>query len=297
MHILRRLVYGATCFFMISAAGASPVPENVEVEKLGGGFLFLEGPLWIDGVGLVFSDIPGDRIYRWTETEGVSVYIEPSGNSNGLALDQEGRLLVAQTGHRRVARLEEDGSWSVLADEYEGTRLNSPNDIAVQADGSILFTDPPFNIPRGESQELPFSGVFRILHGGDLQLLDDELARPNGICFSPDGSRLYVNDSIERIIYVWDVVDHSVFINKREFAAIEPQGYIDGMKVDVEGNLYCAGPIGVWIFAPDGTLIDTIEVPGQTTNLNWGDDDRRSLYVTSGDGIYRIRLNIEGHVQ
>jgi sugar lactone lactonase YvrE len=284
------LLMTLTIFTIVS--GQSPVPDDVIVEKLADGFQFLEGPLWLDDIGIIFSDIPADKIYQWTPEEGVGVYIEPSGNSNGLALDLMGRLLAAQTGHRRVARFEADGSWTPLAESYDGKKLNSPNDIAVRSDGSIFFTDPPFNIPKGEIQELPFSGIFRITPSGGLQLIDDDLSRPNGICFSPDESKLYVNDSIERIIYVWDVVADSIFTNKRKFASISPPGYIDGMKVDTEGNLYCAGPIGVWIFSPDGTLIDTIEVPGQTTNINWGDANRKSLYVTSGDGIYRIQLNI-----
>jgi sugar lactone lactonase YvrE len=265
--------------------------EGPQVEKLAGGFRFLEGPLWVENIGLLYSDIPGNKIYRWSEEDGVEIFLEPSGNSNGMALDHDGRLLIAQTGFRRVARLEDDGSFTTLADSYNDMKLNSPNDIAVQSDGSILFTDPPFNIPAGESQELPFSGVFRITPEGTLQLIDDILSRPNGICFSPDESRLYVNDSIERVIYVWDVLNGSTFTNKRVFAIVEPVGYLDGMKVDYDGNLYAAGPIGVWVFSPDGDLLETIPVPGQTTNLNWGDVHRKLLYVTSGDGIYRISLH------
>jgi gluconolactonase len=273
-----------------SAAAQSPVPEGVAVERIATGFQFVEGPLWKDGVGLLFSDIPASTVYRWTPDSGARVYLKPSFNSNGLTLDLQGRLLLTETGTRRIARLEDDGTQTPLASTYDGKKLNSPNDLVVKSTGGIFFTDPPFNIPAGEKAELTFSGIYRISPSGNLQLLDSTLNLPNGICFSPDESKLYVNNSSQRIIYVWGVVNDSTIANKRAFASISPTGYADGMKVDAAGNVFCSGPLGVWVFAPDGTVLDTILVPGQTTNCNWGDADRKTLYITSGNSVYRIRL-------
>jgi gluconolactonase len=272
------------------AAGQSPVPHDAKLEMIAGGFQFVEGPVWKDGVGLLFSDIPANTVYRWVPDSGARAYLKPSSNSNGLTFDLQGRLLLAQTGTRRVARLETNGTQTPLASTYNGKRLNSPNDLVVKSDGSIFFTDPPFNIPAGQTKELSFSGIFRISPSGSLQLLDSSLAEPNGICFSPDKSKLYVNNSSERVIYAWDVVNDSMIANKRRFASMNPVGYADGMKVDAAGNIFCAGPLGVWVFAPNGTVLDTILVPGQTSNCNWGDADRKALYITAATGVYRIRL-------
>jgi gluconolactonase len=272
------------------AVAQSPVPPSAKLEPIAGGFQFVEGPVWKDGIGLLFSDIPANTVYRWTPDSGARVYLRPSSNSNGLTLDSQGRLLLAQTGTRRVARLEPNGTQTPLASTYLGKKLNSPNDLVVKSDGSILFTDPPFNIPAGQTNELSFSGIFRISPSGSLQLLDSSLAEPNGICFSPDESKLYVNNSSERVIYAWDVVDDSTIANKRRFASMNPVGYADGMKVDATGNIFCAGPLGVWVFGPDGVALDTIPVPGQTANCNWGDSDRKTLYITAATAVYRIRL-------
>jgi gluconolactonase len=272
------------------AAAQSPVPPNAKLDAIASGFQFVEGPVWKDGLGLLFSDIPANTVYRWTPDSGATVYLRPSSNSNGLTFDLQGRLLLAQTGTRRVARLEPNGTQTALASTYLGKKLNSPNDLAVKSDGSIFFTDPPFNIPAGQTKELSFSGIFRISPSGNLQLLDSSLALPNGICFSPDESTLYVNNSSERVIYAWDILNDSTIANKRRFASINPVGYADGMKVDAAGNTFCSGPLGVWVFAPNGTVLDTILVPGQTANCNWGDADRKTLYITASTAVYRIRL-------
>ena len=264
-----------------------------QVENIAGGFSFVEGPVWKDGLGLLFSDIPANRVYLWSPDSGLSTYLNPSGNSNGLTYDLQGRLLLAQTGLRRIARLELDGTQTSLADTFSGKKLNSPNDLAVKSDGSVFFTDPPFNIPAGQQQELSFSGIYRISPYGELQLLDSTLNLPNGICFSPDETKLYVNNSQVRIIYVWDVIDDTTIANKREFARINPVGYADGMKVDPDGNLYCTGPLGVWVFSPEGIVLDTILV-ASPSNCNWGDEDRRTLYTTAGNNVYRYRLPATG---
>lgn len=284
----------SSCFSLLLATSLaiaqSPVPPSAKLERIADGFQFVEGPVWKDGVGLLFSDIPANTAYRWTPDSGARVYLKPSSNSNGLTLDLQGRLLLAQTGTRRIARLEPNGTQTPLASTYGGKKLNSPNDLVVKSDGSIFFTDPPFNIPAGQTQELSFSGIFRISPSGNLQLLDSSLALPNGICFSPNESTLYVNNSSERVIYAWDVVNDSTIANKRRLASMNPVGYADGMKVDAAGNIFSAGPLGIWVFSPSGAVLDTILVPGQTANCNWGDADRKTLYITASTAVYRIRL-------
>jgi len=206
-----RIIYLVTMMLVwsVGATAQSPVPSGAVAEKLASGFVFVEGPVWHDSVGLLFSDMTGNKVIRWTETTGAVEFLNPSNNANGLAYDSTGRLLLAQTGLRRIARRGSDGGMSPLATLYGGKKLNSPNDIVVKSDGAIFFTDPPFNIPSGQHQELSFSGVYRISPSGGLQLLDSTLALPNGICFSPDESKLYVDESQQRIIYVWDVVHDS----------------------------------------------------------------------------------------
>jgi gluconolactonase len=286
-------------FFLLMASfpatlfSQSPVPEGAVVEKIADGFQFVEGPLWRQPGYLVFSDIPANAVYKWTEEGGAEIFLSPSGNSNGLAEDLSGRLLLAQHGSRQVARIDENGVESGIATHYQDKRLNSPNDLTVKSDGAIYFTDPPYGI-NSSQEELGFYGIFRLDTGGELTLLDQSLSRPNGIAFSPDESRLYVNDSQARRIYVWNVKPDGTLENRTLLATMSGSGSADGMKVDTDGNLYSAGPDGVWIFKPDGTVLDKITVPGQTTNLNWGEEDRKTLFITSGSAVYRIRLNATG---
>ncbi len=271
--------------------GQSPVPNGAVAEKVAGGFGFVEGPVWNDSLGLLFSDMKNNVINDCAPDGKINIFLNPSNVSNGLTYDKQGRLLITQTGLRRVVRMEPDGSMTVLASSYKGKKLNSPNDIVVRSGGSIFFTDPPFNIPNGQHQELSFSGIYRIApSNGELQLMDSTLKYPNGICFSPDEKKLYVNDSQVRIIYVWDVINDSAISNKRVFARMNHAGYADGMKTDHEGNLFSAGPLGIWVFSPLGTVLDTIRIPEQTTNCNWGGSDGKTLYITAGTGLYRIRL-------
>ena len=290
--VKRILLLIAGCISCVVAQ--SPVPHNATVEMIAGGFQFVEGPVWRDGAGLLFSDIPANKVYQWTPGAGVSVFRNPSGNSNGLTFDAQGRLVMTQTGNRRVARVESTGEETVLAATYTGKKLNSPNDVVVKSDGSIFFSDPTFNIPAGQKAELGFSGIYRISPYGPLQLLDASLNEPNGICFSPDETKLYVNNSSERVIYMWDVVNDSTIANKRRFASMNPVGYADGMKTDAAGNVFCSGPLGVWVFSPGGVVLDTILVPGQTSNCNWGDASRKTLYITSGTAVYRIQFATTG---
>ncbi|MGE5497851.1 MAG: SMP-30/gluconolactonase/LRE family protein [Syntrophothermus sp.] len=267
----------------------SPVLPGENAVKVAGGFQFVEGPLWKDGLGLLFSDINANTIYLLPQNSGTaSAYLRNSGGANGLAFDKQGRLLFAQQGGRKLMRLEPDGKQTILAEFYLGKRLNSPNDIAVKSDGAIFFTDPPYGISSSQA-ELGFNGVYRLSPAGELQVLEKTISRPNGICFSPNEKVLYVSDAENRRIFAYDIVNDSLLANKRQFAAMAPSGYTDGMKVDSAGNLFATGPLGVWVYSPKGTVLDTILVPGQVTNCNWGDADRKTLYITSGTNVYKIR--------
>lgn len=279
------------CFFSTLAYSQSPVPKDAKLEKISTGHVFVEGPVWKDGVGLLFSDMGSNTINKWTPENGTTVFLKPSSVSNGLTYDNEGNLILMQTGRRRVARLEKDGTTQTsLADKFEGKRFNSPNDIAVKSSGSIFFTDPDFNIPQGEIGELSIKGIYRLGKNGSIKLLDDTFDKPNGICFSPDEKKLYVCESPKAIVYVWDVDDDSTITNKKLFYAIPEKGYADGMKCDADGNLFCTGPGGVWVISPDGKLLDKITTLETPTNCNWGDSDRKTLYITAQTSVYKIRL-------
>ena len=282
-------------------AQTSPVPEGAEVEEVVTGFRFTEGPHWHPDGFLVFSDIPANTIYRWMpDSTEADVYRRPSGNSNGIAEDLDGRLLLAQHGWRRVSRVDSLGREAALATTYEGKRLNSPNDLAVRSDGTVYFTDPPYGIEESE-EELGFSGVYRINPQEDstLVLADSSFVRPNGVAFSPDERVLYVADSQERLVRAFDVAEDGTLSNRRLFVSVADsmRGSADGMEVDVEGNLYTTGAGGVWVVAPDGTVLDRIAVPQSATNVAWGGADYRTLYITAGSSVYAIDLDVRGRRQ
>jgi gluconolactonase len=273
-------------------------PDN-ELKELASNLQFTEGPVWSpENASLLFSDIPANRIYQWSSSNNISVFREPSGNSNGLAFDHEGGLLVCEHGNRRLARIEASGTYSVLVNKFRESRLNSPNDVVVRSDGMIFFTDPPYGIQPSE-QELPFHGVFCFNpESQELTLLVDDFDRPNGLAFSPDEHRLYIADSsvTRRHIRVFDAQMDGSLRNGRVFAAIQSPlpGNPDGMKMDVEGNLYVAAAGGVWIFAPNGTQVGFIPTPIQPTNCAWGESTWRTLFITARPSIYRIPLTITG---
>jgi gluconolactonase len=263
------------------------------VQRLWTGFRFVEGPVWKEGVGLLFSDIYPSTIYQWSRGDSMmSIYLKPSDSSNGLTFDHLGNLILTQMQKRRIARLEPNGTITPLVSTYNGKRFNSPNDIVVSSRGAIYFTDPDFNVPAGQTRELSFKGIFRLSPSGRLQVIDSTFDKPNGICFSPDESRLYVNESAQHKIYVWDVVDDSTFTNKRLFYTIPQTGYADGMKVDSSGNVYCAGPGGIWVVSPSGTYVTLIITPQTPSNCAWGDVDRKTLYITAQTSVYHIRPGI-----
>ncbi len=291
------------------------VPPNAAIEKLAGGFLFTEGPVWVRDPGyLLFSDPNNNVIYRWTPDGQLSIYRTKSGyagtdigeygqpGSNGLTLDRDGRLTINQHGNRRVIRLEKNGEETVLADRYDGKRLNSPNDLVYKSDGALYFTDPPFGLPKffdDPRKELPYSGMFRVGTDGKVQLVAKDLTGPNGIAFSPDEKTLYVGnwDEKKKVIMRYPVNadgtlgDGQVFF---DMTAAPGDDALDGLKVDQRGNLYASGPGGLWILSPDGRHLGTIVGPEHPHNFAWGDEDGKALYLTAQTGLYRIRLNVPG---
>jgi gluconolactonase len=284
------------------------VDENVEVEQVATGFTFTEGPIWMADGSLHFSDMPGDKRRRWHPDEGVTVLLDPSRKCNGMTLDNDGNLIVCEHVTSSVVRESPDGGREILAYHWQGKYLNSPNDVIVASDGSIIFTDPTYGRMPGfgieRAQELDFQGVYRIPPGGgpnDLQLLVDDFKQPNGLCFSPDESLLYINDTERAHIRVFDVgADHQLS-NDRVFAEnigdgdLAKGGLVDGMKLDEHGNVYVTGPDGVWIFAPDGEHLGVIEVPESVGNINWGGDDWRSLFIPASTSVYRVQMNVGGN--
>ena len=313
------------------------VGPNPKVFKLAEGFKFTEGPIWIkDGGYLLFSDPNANTIYKYTpngnEEGKLEVFRTPSGysgadiaeygqpGSNGLTIDPQGRLTINQHGNRRVVRDEKDGTQTILADTYEGKRLNSPNDLVYRSDGTLFFTDPPFGFPKAfedARKQLPFSGVFSI-YKGKLQLVSRDFTGPNGIAFSPDEKYLYVGnwpraltgqhprageDPVSEIgkkhkaIMRYEVQPDGTLRNGNlffDFTSAPGENGLDGIKVDQKGNLYVSAPGGLWVISPEGKHLGTIITPRHAHNFNWGDGDGKTLYLCARSGLYRIRLNIPG---
>jgi gluconolactonase len=282
------------------------IDENAEVEQVATGFTFTEGPIWMADGSLHFSDMPGDKRRRWHPDEGVTVLRDPSNKCNGMTRDNDGNLLVCEHVTSSVVRERPDGTRETIATHWGDKELNSPNDVIVASDGSILFTDPTYGRMPGfgleREQELDFQGVYRIPgDGGELRLLVDDFAQPNGLCFSPDESLLYVNDTDRAHIRVFDVGPDHQLSNGRVLAEgigdgdLAKGGLVDGMKADEHGNIYVTGPGGVWVFSPAGEHLGTIEVPEDVGNVNWGDDDWRTLYIPATTSLYRVRLKVSGN--
>lgn len=312
----------------LDPAANAIIPQNARLDRpVTGMDKWTEGPVWTRQGFLLFAEIPANNIDKWTPGDGVSVFIHPSGytgsqpyggpepGSNGMTLDAKGRLTVAGHARRNIWRLESmnpSAQITVLADSYQGKALNSPNDLVYKSDGSLYFTDPPYGLrtqaDNDPEKKLTVNGVYRIPNASSqkpgstpdraaLQLLIRDLPRPNGIAFSPDEKLLYVSDSGKKIWMRYDVAPEGSVSSGSVFAdanGAKGNGGPDGIKVDKQGNLYGAGPGGVWIIAPSGKHVATIEVPETVGNLTWGDKDGKTLYITASTSIYRIRLSIPG---
>ncbi|MCG9133295.1 SMP-30/gluconolactonase/LRE family protein [Candidatus Poribacteria bacterium] len=277
------------------------VDPEADIEQIATGCQFTEGPLWhATGQFLLFSDIPANKMRKWDADSGMTVFREPSGKSNGLTYDKGGHLLACEHANRRVSFTTADGEIITIAAHYQGKRLNSPNDIVVKSDGSIYFTDPPYGLSAAygveSEKELDFQGVYRLSADYEtLTLLVDDFDRPNGICFSPDESILYINDTERMHVRAFDVQPDGTIANGRVFGEEEgDNGKPDGMKVDVQGNVYLTGPNGIWVFAPDGTHLGIILVPERSANLAWGGDDWKTLFITASTSVYRIACKVAG---
>lgn len=291
------------------------IDAETPVEKLAEGFDWSEGPVWIPQANcLLFSDVPQNTVYRWREGQGIDVFLKPSGytaltersgesGSNGLALDQAGRLLLCQHGDRRVARWEK-GCFITLADQYEGHPLNSPNDLIVRSNGDIYFTDPPYGMTaesRRDPNALPFCGVYRISADGQLTLLTRDMTRPNGIAFSPDEKILYVAQSDpERPLWMafpvkadGTIGEGRVFFDAKPWLDAGLKGLPDGMKVDTQGNIFATGPGGVNIFAPDGTFLGRVRIGVPAANCAFGNDGS-VLYITADMYLLRVKTKTKG---
>ena len=281
------------------------VPMGRAIEELADGFGGDQGPAegpvwWKEGGYLIFSDIHNDRLMKWSPEDAVSVFREPTDRANGLTRDLQGRLIACEEDSRRVTRLEHDGNITVIANSFKGRQLNRPNDVVVKSDGSIYFTDPWTHRRPKDQWDLDFAGVYRVSQDlGTLTLLAQDFVIPNGLAFSPDESVLYINDSRRAHIRAFDVLPTGALAlaTDRIFSDLrgERPGVPDGMKVDVEGNVYCGGSGGVWILDSSGKHLGTI-VHGQpsTTNLAWGDADWKTMYITSWNTLMGVRLNIPG---
>lgn len=277
------------------------IDADAELTQLGTGCEFTEGPVWhAEGKFLLFSDIPANQMKKWTADEGITNFRVPSGKSNGLTYDKQGRLVTCEHANRRVSRTEADGTVVTIASHYEGKRLNSPNDLVVKSDGSIYFSDPPYGLTadygvEGE-QDLDFQGVYRLSPDGQtVTLLIDDFDRPNGLCFSPDESILYINDTERMHIRVFDVQSDGTIANGRIFAEEEGEdGVPDGMKIDVHGNIYLTGPGGIWIFDPAGEHLGVLQTPERAANLGWGGDDWSTLFITASTSLFSIQCKVAG---
>ena len=273
---------------------AELVPDQTPV-TIAEGFQFTEGPVWHPDGYLLFSDIPANTIYRYTPGGKPEPYLTPSGNSNGLTFDSQGRLLACEHGGRRVSRMGADGGMETLADSFDGKRLNSPNDIVVHSSGAIFFTDPPYGIDP-EPGEQGFNGVYRLDADGTVTLLNRDMNRPNGLALSLDESILYVDDTLNRHVLAYplsaslDAGEPSVILDMNSDA----RGGPDGMKLDSEGNLYVTGPGGLWVATPEGRHLGTIEFPQLPANLCFGGPDYKTIFVTARTGLYSIEVNMAG---
>ena len=278
------------------------VGDAIDVERLATGFEFTEGPIWHPHEGhLTFSDMPGDHMRRWVPGGGITTFRKPSNMANGNTYDRNGCMLTCEHATSRVTRTELDGTITVLAAHYRDRELNSPNDIVVRSDGRIFFSDPTYGrmayygVER--QPQLDFRGVYSMEeNGADLRLITDDFDQPNGLCFSIDERRLFVNDTERRHIRVFDASADGSFSGGQVWADVKGSGpgAPDGMKIDSRGNLYCCGPGGLHVFDGEANCLGVIRLPEVVANFTWGEDDDRSLLLTASTSLYRVRTRTPG---
>ncbi|MGA9812410.1 MAG: SMP-30/gluconolactonase/LRE family protein [Terriglobales bacterium] len=272
--------------------------RKAQLTRVAGNFGFTEGPVWDESGFLYVSDEVQNKIYR-VFLDGRREEVISLGDPDGNTYDRQHRLIDCASVLRAIIAVTPEGKYTVLADRYEGKKLNSPNDVVTGPDGAIYFTDPTLDLVKGEQQEIPFQGVYRLDEKGGVRLLTKDLTQPNGLAFSPDGKHFYVDDSEQRNIRVYDVAPDGSLSHGRIFGE-EPggphEGVPDGIKVDREGNLFVTGPKGIWVWDAKGHHLGTIEMPEQPANLTWGDNDYRTLYITATTSVYRLRTKARGFV-
>ncbi len=274
------------------------IAHDAKLETLSTGFGFTEGPVWDPSSFAYVSDETMNKISR-VYPDGHKETLVSLGDPDGNTFDLRHNLLDCASVLRAIIEVSPDGKYKILADHFEGKRFNSPNDVVIGPDGAVYFTDPTLDLPEGQKQEIPFQGVYRLDDKGDIRLLTKDLSQPNGLGFSPDGKKFYVDDSEQRNIRVYDFVSDATLTNGRIFGT-EPggknDGVPDGMKLDQQGNIFVTGPQGIWLWNPQGRHLGTIILPEQPANLAWGDKDYDTLYITATTSVYRLRTEVHGFI-
>jgi len=273
--------------------------RNTKLTTIATGFGFTEGPVWDPAGFLYVSDEEINKIFRVYVSDGRKEEVVSLGDPDGNTYDREHHLLDCASVLRAIIQVEPDGKYKILADHYQGQRFNSPNDVIIGPDAAIYFTDPTLDLVKGEKQEIPFQGVYRLDSNGEVRLLTKELTQPNGLAFSPDGKSFYIDDSKQRNIRVYGVGSDSSLSNGHIFGeepGVKGDGVPDGMKVDRDGNLYVTGPKGIWVWDSQGHHLGTIAMPEQPANLAWGDADYGTLYITATTSVYRLKTKAHGFV-